>query len=206
LRHVAQVVAIFVFVLGLAVFATRPAPASAAEATLTETALGDPNAPVTIVEYSSLTCPHCAAFHRETLPQVKTSYIDTGKVRFVYRDFPLGKLALAAAVVGRCVDPSRHFAFIDMLYRDQDTWSQSRDPLAELKLRAQLAGLSDSQVEACLGNKPLIQAVQQRAQEGQQRYGIDSTPSFIVNGKKISGEQSFEAFSRAIDAALAEAG
>jgi protein-disulfide isomerase len=204
LRHVAQLVA--VFVLALVAFGFGPAPASAADGTLTETALGDPNAPVTIIEYSSLTCPHCAAFHRDTLPQVKTSYIDTGKVRLVYRDFPLGKLALAAAVVGRCVDPSRHFAFIDMLYRDQDAWSQSRDPLAELKLRAQLAGLSDSQFEACLGNKPLIQAVQQRAQEGQQEYGIDSTPSFIVNGKKISGEQSFEAFSKAIDAALAEAG
>jgi protein-disulfide isomerase len=192
--------------MALAALAVGPAPASAADGTLAETALGDPNAPVTVIEYSSLTCPHCAAFHRDTLPQVKASYIDTGKVRFVYRDFPLGKLALAAAVVGRCVEPSRHFAFIDMLYRDQDAWSQSRDPLAELKLRGQLAGLSDSQFEACLGNKPLIQAVQQRAQEGQQQYGIDSTPSFIVNGKKISGEQSFEAFSKAIDAALSEAG
>lgn len=182
-----------------------PRPASAAEL-LSETAFGDRNAPVTIVEYSSLTCPHCAAFHRDTLPRIKERYIDTGKVRFVYRDFPLDRLALAAAVIGRCVDPARHFAFIDMLYRDQDTWSRSRDPLAELKVRAQLAGLSESQFEACLDNKPLIQAVQQRAQEGQQQYGIDSTPSFIINGKKISGEQSIEAFSKSIDAALAEAG
>jgi protein-disulfide isomerase len=178
----------------------------AAAELLPETTLGDPNAPVTILEYSSLTCPHCAAFHRDTLPKLKESYIDTGKVRFVYRDFPLGRLALAAAVVGRCVDPARHFAFIDMLYRDQDAWSQSREPLAELKVRAQLAGMSDAQFEACLDNKPLIQAVQQRAEEGQQQYGIESTPSFIVNGKKISGEQGFEAFSKAIDAALAEAG
>jgi protein-disulfide isomerase len=187
--------------VGLA--ALRPA---AAVELLAETALGEANAPVTVVEYSSLTCPHCAAFHRDTLPKVKESYIDTGKVRFIYRDFPLNRLALAAAVIGRCVDPARHFAFIDMLYRDQDSWSQSRDPLAELKVRAQLAGLSDSQFEACLDSKPLIQAVQQRAQEGQQQYGIDSTPSFIINGKKVSGEQSFEAFGKAIDAALAEAG
>lgn len=189
----------------LAPLAPLPGPASAAEA-LAETALGRPDAPVTIVEYSSLTCPHCAAFHRDTLPKVKERYIDTGKVRFVYRDFPLGRLALAAAVVGRCVDPARHFAFIDMLYRDQDAWSQSRDPLAELKVRAQLAGVSDGQFEACLDDKALIQAIQQRAQDGQQQYGIDSTPSFIVNGKKIAGEQSFEVFAEAIDAALAEAG
>lgn len=205
MRHVAQAVAVFLLVLvGLPLAAP---PGLAAEGTApVETALGDPKAPVTIIEYSSLTCPHCATFHRDTLPKLKESYIDTGKVRFIYRDFPLGRLALAAAVIGRCVDPSRHFAFIDMLYRDQDAWSQSRDPLAELKVRAQLAGLSDSQFEACLDNKPLIQAVQQRAQEGQQQYGIDSTPSFIVNGKKITGEQSFDAFSKAIDAALSEAG
>lgn len=181
-------------------------PGRAAEGGSAETVLGDPKAPVTIIEYSSLTCPHCAAFHRNTLPKVKESYIDTGKVRFIYRDFPLGRLALAAAVVGRCVDPSRHFAFIDMLYRDQDAWSQSRDPIAELKVRAQLAGLSEQDFEACLDNKPLIQAIQQGAQEGQQQYGIDSTPSFIINGNKITGEQSFEAFSKAIEAALGGAG
>lgn len=204
MRHVALTLAAVVLMLvGLSITSL---PGRAAEGGSAETVLGDPKAPVTIIEYSSLTCPHCAAFHRDTLPKVKESYIDTGKVRFIYRDFPLGRLALAAAVVGRCVDPSRHFAFIDMLYRDQDAWSQSRDPIAELKVRAQLAGLSEQDFEACLDNKPLIQAIQQGAQEGQQQYGIDSTPSFIINGNKITGEQSFEAFSKAIEAALGGAG
>lgn len=181
-----------------------PRPSAAADL-LPEAVLGDPQAPVTIIEFSSLTCPHCAAFHQETLPKIKETYIDTGKARLVYRDFPLDRLALAAAVIGRCVDPARHFGFIEMLYRDQEAWAQSEDPLAELKIRAQLAGLSESAFNACLENKPLIQAIQQRAQEGQQEYGINSTPSFIVNGQKLTGEAKFEAFSAAIDAALNDA-
>lgn len=176
----------------------------AAADVLPETVLGEANAPVTIMEYSSLTCPHCAAFHTDTLPKLKATYIDSGKARLVYRDFPLDRLALAAAVIAHCVDPQRYFGFLEMLYRDQATWARSSNPLAELKVRAQLAGLSEAQFDACLANKPLIAAVQQRAQGGQQEYGIDSTPSFIVNGEKIAGEQSFENFATAIDAALAK--
>lgn len=187
--------------LGTLVGAAR---AGAAADLLPETVLGDATAPVTIIEYSSLTCPHCAAFHTETLPQLKQAYIDPGKARLVYRDFPLDRLALAAAVIGHCVDPSRYFGFLEMLYRDQATWARSADPLAELKVRAQLAGLSESEVDACLANKPLIAAIQQRAEGGQQEYGIDSTPSFVVDGKKIAGEQSFENFAQAIEAALAK--
>lgn len=209
LRHITQVVAVTLsatLALLAVVLVGLGAPRAAAAADLLpETMIGDPQAPVTIIEFSSLTCPHCAAFHRETLPKIEETYIDTGKARLIYRDFPLGRLALAAAVVGRCVDPARHFGFVGMLYRDQADWAQSADPLAELKIRAQLAGLSETDFNACLENKPLIQAIQQRAQEGQQEYGIDSTPSFIIDGQKLAGEQSFETFSAAIDAALAKA-
>lgn len=201
LRHVIQAVAVIAIILG-SLGASRLARAADL---LPESAIGDPQAPVTIIEFSSLTCPHCAAFHSETMPRIKETYIDTGKARLVYRDFPLDRLALAAAVIGRCVDPARHFGFVQMLYRDQTAWAQSADPLAELKIRAQLAGLSESDFNACLENKPLIQAIQQRAQEGQQEYGINSTPSFIVDGKKLTGEQSFETFSAAIDAASGDA-
>ncbi len=201
LRHIIQAVAVFAFLLGLL---GAPRPSVAADP-MSETAIGDPQAPVTIIEFSSLTCPHCAAFHRETMPKIKETYIDTGKVRLVYRDFPLDRLALAAAVVAHCVDPARRFGFIEMLYGDQVAWTQSADPLKELKIRGQLAGLSESDFNACLENKPLIQAIQQRAQEGQKEYGINSTPSFIIDGKKLTGEQSFEAFSEAIDAAMTKA-
>lgn len=205
LRHTIPAIAALAILLGALGGFVTSRPAAAADL-LPETVIGDPQAPVTIIEYSSLTCPHCATFHSETMPKLKETYIDTGKARLVYRDFPLGRLALAAAVVARCVDPSRHFGFIEMLYRDQGSWAQSADPLAELKVRAQLAGLSESEFNACLENQPLIQAIQQRAQEGQQEYGIDSTPSFIIDGKKLTGEQSFETFSEAIDAALANGG
>lgn len=188
---------------GLGVLVGAPRGGVAADV-LPETVLGEAGAPVTVLEYSSLTCPHCAAFHTDTLPRLKETYIDSGKVRLVYRDFPLDRLALAAAVIAHCVDPQRYFGFLEMLYRDQESWTRSADPLAELKVRAQLAGLSEAGVDACLSNQPLIAAVQQRAKGAQQEYGIDSTPSFIVAGKKIAGEQSFENFAKAIDAALAE--
>ncbi|MBL8658737.1 MAG: DsbA family protein [Rhodospirillales bacterium] len=196
-----QAVAVVVILLGGALGAPRP---SAAADPMSETTIGDPQAPVTILEFSSLTCPHCAAFHRETMPKIKETYIDTGKARLVYRDFPLDRAALAAAVVSHCVDPARRFGFIEMLYRDQAAWTQSTDPLKELKIRSQLAGLSESDFNACLENKALIQAIQQRAQEAQKEYGINSTPSFVIGGKKLTGEQSFEAFSEAIDAASAK--
>ncbi len=131
LRHIIQAVAVFAVLLGLL---GAPRPSVAADP-MAETAIGDPQAPVTVLEFSSLTCPHCAAFHGETMPKIKETYIDTGKVRLVYRDFPLDRLALAAAVVAHCVDPSRHFGFIEMLYRDQVAWTQSADPLKELKIR-----------------------------------------------------------------------
>lgn len=199
LRHIFAAVLVFVL-SGLG--SSQP---SVAADLLPESVVGDPQAPVTIIEFSSLTCPHCATFHRETMPKLKESYIDTGKVRLVYRDFPLDRLALAAAVTGRCLPPERHFGFVEMLYRDQSAWAQSADPLAELTIRAQLAGLSESAFNACLENKPLIQAIQQRAQEGQQEYGINSTPTFIVDGETLTGEASFETFSAAIDAALDDA-
>lgn len=205
MRQLVQAVAVALLVaaaFGASVAGPRFA---AAGELLPETTLGDPQAPVTIIEYSSLTCPHCAAFHRETFPRINETYINSGKVRLIYRDFPLDRLALAAAVIAHCVDPARHFGFVEMLYRDQDAWAHSRDPLAELKIRAQLAGVSEPAFNACLENKPLIAAIQERAQEGQQQYGIDSTPSFIVSGNKIAGEHSFEAFSEAIDAALGKA-
>ncbi|MGF1641181.1 MAG: DsbA family protein [Rhodospirillales bacterium] len=179
--------------------------ATAVEARLAERSLGDPAAPVTLVEYSSLTCPHCATFHTETLPKIKEAYIDTGLVRLVYQDYPLDAVAMAAALVARCVDPSRYFGFLDVLYRDQAKWSTVGRPLDNLKQLGRLAGLSDAAFAACLDDATLLQGVQSRAAQARQDRAITSTPTFYVNDQKIVGAQGFEAFRSVIDAEIAKA-
>jgi protein-disulfide isomerase len=183
----------------------RAVGAASIDELLAERALGDEAAPVTIVEYSSLACPHCAAFHRETLPQIKEAYIDTGKARLVYRDYPLGTPAMAAALIARCVDPSRYFGFIDVLYRSQATWAGSTKPLEDLKQMSRFAGLSEADFNACLENRALLQGIQGQATQAQKETGINSTPTFFVNDRKIVGAQGFEAFKAAIDEELEKA-
>jgi len=170
---------------------------------LAERSLGNAQAKVTIIEYSSLTCPHCAEFHRDTLPQIQANYIDKGLVRYVVRDFPLEGRALAASMVARCLPPERYFGFIGLLFRDQAVWAQSPNPLDELKVRAQLAGLSPADFDACLADKPLLAGIQARAQEAKTRDGIESTPIFLIDGTKLAGAQSYPEFEKAIQAALA---
>jgi len=193
-------------VLLLALLVAVPSVGAASiDEMLAERALGDEAAPVTIVEYSSLGCPHCAAFHRETLPQIKEAYIDTGKVRLVYRDYPLGGAAMAAALIARCVEPSRYFGFIDMLYRGQATWAASTKPLDDLKQLSRFAGMSDADFNACLENRALLQGIQGRASVAQKEAGIKSTPTFFVNERMIVGAQGFEEFKAAIDEELEKA-
>jgi protein-disulfide isomerase len=199
------------FIQGIAVLllallvSVRAASAAPVDEMLAERALGDEAAPVTIVEYSSLTCPHCAAFHRETLPQIKEAYIDSGKARLVYRDFPLGGAAMAAALIARCVEPSRYFGFIDILYRGQETWAASTKPLDDLKQLSRFAGLSEADFNACLENRALLQGIQGQASLAQKEAGVESTPTFFVNERKITGAQGFEAFKAAIDEELEKA-
>ena len=172
---------------------------------LAERSMGSPTAPVTLVEYSSLTCPHCADFHRETLPKIKEAFVDKGVVRYVLRDFPLERRAMAAAMVARCLPADRYFGFVNMLFSDQQTWAHSRNPTEDLKVRAQLAGLPPAEFDACLSNKELADGIQAAAAEAQKRDGIDSTPTLLVNGRKISGAASYEEFRSAIDEAVAQA-
>lgn len=197
MRKLAAVLILMTALLPFAVAALPPT-----EAMLAERALGDPQAKVTIVEYSSLTCPHCAEFHQNVLPQIKAEYIDTGMVRWVFRDFPLDGRAMGAAMIARCVPAERYFGFIDMLFRDQQAWARSTDPLTDLKVRAQLAGLAPADVDACLADKVLLQGIQTRAQEAQKQDGIDGTPSFRMNGQKIAPNHSFDEFKSVITPAL----
>lgn len=166
--------------------------------------MGAADAPVTMTEYSSLGCPHCAAFHRETLPQIKKDYIDTGKLRLVIVDFPLGNRALAAALVARCAPKTAYFGLVDLLFADQQKWAEAGDPVPELKRIARFAGLSGQDVDACTHNDAMIKAVTGRAQEASEKHDIRSTPTFLIDGERVEGAQPYAAFKKAIDAALAK--
>ncbi len=154
---------------------------------LEERVLGEESARVTIVEYSSLTCPHCAQFHAEGYRHLKSAYIDTGKVKLVFRDFPLDGLALRAAALAECVPAGRYFPFLQLLFEGQGSWARSDNPLAELLRLGQLAGLSQERANKCLRDEAGLEKIIQERLTGQEQYQIDSTPSFIIDGRKHPG-------------------
>lgn len=174
------------------------------ESVLTEQSMGSEDAPVTMIEYSSLTCPHCADFHTDTLPKLKEQYIDTGKLRLVFRDFPLDPVATGAAMLAHCVGPDRYFGFLDALFRSQSTWAGSPQPIQELERLSRFAGLSPEQFRTCLQDRDLLQALQQRAEQAKAEHGITSTPTFIIEGEKLEGSLPLERFQSVIDAKLGE--
>jgi len=149
--------------------------------------LGEDGAGVTILEYSSLTCPHCARFHAEGYKHLKSAYIDTGKARLVFRDFPLDGLALRAAALAECAPPGRYFPFLQLLFEGQENWARSNDPIADLVLLGKLAGLGEERAMQCLQDEAMLDNIAQERLTGQKDYGIESTPSFIIDGRKHSG-------------------
>ncbi len=165
------------------------------EKALAERVIGKADAPITITEYASLTCPHCARFHKETLPKIKAAYIDTGKAKLVYRDFPFDGLALRAAALARCAPQERYFAVLDTLFQQQETWSRAKDPLAAIGNIGKLAGMSQATVDACFKDTKLMDSIVQIRLDGE-KQGVDSTPTFLIGGKKISGAQPFEEFDK----------
>jgi len=177
-------------------------PLAAAAGTVEERVLGDPEAPVTIIEYSSLTCPHCAAFHNQTLPELKTRFIETGKAKIIYRDFPLDENALNAAVVAHCAGPDRYFAFLEAMFSSQQRWARAADPREALIQLAGLGGLARATVEACLADEAMLDAVLQSRLDGQEQYAVQSTPTFVIDGTVVSGNRSVDEFATVIEAAL----
>ena len=161
---------------------------------LGEKALGDPNAKVTVIEYASMTCPHCATFHQTTYPELKKRYIDTGKVRFIFREFPLDQLALAVFMLARCAGPYKYFPMIETLFQQQKEWVTQK-PLQPLLAIARQAGMSEQAFNECLQDKKLIDGIEDVRQRAM-KLNVQSTPSFFVNGKPMRGSFSIEEFEK----------
>ena len=167
----------------------------AAQQIASDMALGDPNAPVKVIEYASMTCPHCAAFHQESFPLLKEEFIDTGKVYFVFREFPLDGIALRAAVLARCSGAERFFPFLDVLFRQQQSWAQANDPLIALRQVGTMGGTPAGQFEECLQDDALVNGIIASRQIAEQQYAIVSTPTFLINGVVVEGNLPWAEFS-----------
>lgn len=166
--------------------------------------LGNPDAAITIYDHSSLTCPHCAEFHNKTLPQIKKEWIDTGKARLIFRDFPFDKAALHASMLARCINRDRYYPFLDILFQTQANWARAKDPIAALDTTAKLAGMSKEQIHQCTSDQKFADAIiMQRIQAGK-TYNIESTPTFVLKSdkgeKKISGALPYGDFESALKA------
>ncbi len=157
--------------------------------------LGAANAPITIVEYASLTCPHCAQFHTETLPKLKSEYIDTGKVKYVFRDFPLDGVALRASMIAQCAGPDRYFTFLDVFFQQQPNWMRGNDGeamVASLRRLARTGGMTEAQIDECLKNQQVQETILASRMAGQNQFNVRSTPTLIINGKNYSGALPFD--------------
>lgn len=202
-RVMLRLVTSLTLVCGLWVLLWAPlASGDAAEGIPPERALGDADAPVTIVEYASLTCPACAAFHTQTLPDLKERYIETGQVRLIYRDFPLDQQALTASAIAHCAGEDRFFGFLEVFYQSQERWARAGDPLAALKQLARLGGLQGDAIDACLADDDLIDGILQMRLDAQDRHGVGSTPSFLVNGQLHVGNRDIDGFAAILDPLL----
>lgn len=166
---------------------------------LPDMAIGKEGAPVTIVEYASLTCPHCATFHEKTLPGIKEKYVDTGKVRLIFREFPFDSRAAAAFMLARCAPAEQYFPLIDVMFRQQKSWSQAEDPRPVLMQIARLAGFTQETFEACLKNQSVLDKVMAVRDKAKDEFKVESTPTFFINGEKHAGTMSVEDMSKLID-------
>jgi protein-disulfide isomerase len=160
---------------------------------LPDLSLGKEDAPNTIVEYASMTCPHCATFHKTVLPELKTKYIDSGQARLILREFPLDQLAAQASMVARCAGPDRYYPMVGALFETQETWAVEGGTEKLLQIAKQ-AGFTKEKFDQCIGDKALFEKILETRTRGHETFGVDSTPSFFVNGKRLTGEQTAAAF------------
>ena len=168
---------------------------------LPDLVLGKADAPVTIIEYASMTCPHCANFHKTTYPALKTKYIETGKVRFIFREFPLDDLAVAASMLARCAGGEKSMALIDVLFASQDKWA-TRDPIPALLQIAKQAGFTQASFDTCLKDQKLYNDILAVRERGSKEFKVESTPTLFVNGKLQKGGATIEELEKLIQPLL----
>jgi len=171
---------------------------------LPDMALGPADAAVTITEYASMTCPHCAAFTEQVFPKLKKEFIDTGKIRFVFREFPLDIKAAAGSMLARCIaktDSGKYFAVVDLLFKQQNEWAGPKTTEV-LKRIGKQAGLTEQNVEDCLKDQALLDKIAADQKYANDVLKVNSTPTFFINGEMLKGETSFEEFSKKINPLL----
>jgi len=190
--------------LGAFTLAMTPLGAMAQDSGVVEMVMGAEDAPVELIEYASYTCPHCANFHQGTFKQLKEEFIDTGKVKFIYREVYFDRFGLWASIIARCGGPERFFGITDLLYEQQAEWSRAGDPVQvanALRKVGKVAGLSEEQIDACFNDAEGAQALVTWYQENATRDDIQATPSFLLNGRKVSN-QNYADFKKLIEAEL----
>ncbi len=165
---------------------------------LGEQSQGKDDAPVTVIEYASMTCPHCAHFHETVFPELKKAYIDTGKVRFIFREFPLDPLAAAGFMLARCGDKDKYFPMIDTLFAQQKDWVVQK-PLQPLLAIAKQAGFTQESFDKCLADQKVLDGLEEVRSRAAQKFQVTSTPTFFVNGKILRGAPTMEELSKQID-------
>ncbi|ACK50552.1 DSBA oxidoreductase [Methylocella silvestris BL2] len=186
----------------LAQGATVPPDQLMAPGALPDLPLGSADAPITIVEYASMTCSHCAAFHTTTFPVLKSKYIDTGKVRFILREFPLDPLATAGFMLARCAGDDKRNAIVDLLFAQQKNWAFTEKPVEALSSLLKQAGIGQEGFEACLKNQELYNNVNKVRDNASAKFNVTATPTFFINGKKESGEISPETLDKLLEPLL----
>lgn len=170
-----------------------------AEAGLLQRVRGEADAPNTLVEYASFTCPHCAAFHENIYPTLLSEWIETGRMRLVYRHFPLDRTAVRAALLAECLESdAAYFTFLDLLYRTQTDWARAADPEAELVSRAALAGLSEERARACMSDEDVVARMSGEYERAIRELNVRSTPSLFFNGVLLSNTSDVEAFTASL--------
>jgi protein-disulfide isomerase len=165
-----------------------------------EMTMGPDNAKVTVIEYASASCPHCANFYKTTFQELKKQYIDTGKIRFVFREFPHNDAALAAFMIARCAPKDKYFPLIDTYFQTQDSWLEN--PAEGLFKIAQLAGFTKASFDACLKNEEVAKGIIAVRDKAESEFGVTGIPTFFINGKILNGEATFDQFKKVIDPQL----
>ncbi|MCK7610777.1 thioredoxin domain-containing protein [Roseibium sediminicola] len=163
--------------------------------------LGDENAPVTIVEYASMTCGHCANFHKKTWPSLKEQYVDTGKVRFIFREYPLNQEAFAMSMLARCAPADKYFEIVDIMFEQLRSGALSGEFLPALTSLSKQIGYTQESFNKCLTDQGLLDALVAERDRASQKFGVKSTPTFFINGELHSGAMSIEQMGEIIEAA-----